>query len=452
MRTNVSVLLIAGTIAALSGTCAGILTRNSWYEPPVRLQLGAMTGIAAFEQAERAAIAAGFATATAMDERVEGPGRWGLWAREISVGEDECVALVIAAKEGDGAPRLGGMFVPGGDAEATFDGPARAAGEIPRRASPSWISTVASERFAMTLYACARRPRTVQARVLLESFDGYRPARGATATVRWEVLRRPRSRLGGMEALAPVRWHEEGVRALLAEIEDPLGLPQRRPPAGMIPQAAPQDVPEGSALLLPVSARTAAWLYRLSSGVERTVVNPRAVVQKPQDAEVIRATFEDARRGRFPSTMTGEDAGAGGASADAGPSIARSTEVPPVPHDAVMDVGRNDFRRIIAVVDPRGLGTECVTLTLARDQGLFSPRLQRRVFDTSARTARTFVDHTEEHVVTDRVCPDEGVVVYAADAADAAGYRVSVWQPAPTLPPAPTPRAPRPRAGGDRGR
>ena len=94
------------------------------------------------------------------------------------------------------------------------------------------------------------------------------------------------------------------------------------------------------------------------------------------------------------------------------------------------------------VVDPDPRGRECPPLTLARAQGLSAPSLRRTVCDVGA-LGRTHLEHTDGHVVTDRVCARDGIVVCSADVDDPARYRVSLWASEPSSAPVSKRNAPR---------
>jgi hypothetical protein len=152
----------------------------------------------------------------------------------------------------------------------------------------------------------------------------------------------------------------------------------------------------GSAALLPVNLSTAATLWDLAARDSGITVNPRVATVDPSALATVQTAYVMRAAGR------------------------------PLPgqHDPIVDVGRNDFYRVLAVVDATGFAAECRTITFARGLGMYRPRIERYV---RATRVRTILERVTDNVATDRVCPTDGVLTYIVDDTDQLPYRVTQW-------------------------
>ncbi len=407
--------LTASAIVAIGvGAIIGVAWRDRWREPNPLTPVSAQLGQAAFTaEVTRYSSRAMVPEGQPADEATQPYGvGWSRWTHRFEIRADECVALVVAAGQGYAAPRFAGLFTADFGAEPVFD--ARVAQQATQQygTDPRWLYSTSTEGVATSVTWCAHQAKSVEARVMFRTLDGFSPPRRADATARWQLLRAPWASFGGPAALHGSSMQTPALLALAAEFDDPLGAAQRQPPTGMSETPPSRDILVAVAALLPVNASTAGELYALAARDSGIAVNPR-----------------------LPGTLTTEERAIVTASYS-GAAMGRAL---PAEHDPIVDLGRNDFYRVILVVDSSQLPSSCATFTFARGQGLFAPRISRYVRATRQRTPLTAV---RDNVATDRVCPTEGVFSYIVDDTDQQTYRVSQW----TTEPAPVVRAGRGRA------
>lgn len=322
---------------------------------------------------------------------------WSRWTHRLQINADECVALVASAHEGYASPRFSGLFADDPMAAQTFDLAAAQGNNLPFSNDPRWLYTVTSEGLATSVAWCAHQPKSVEARVLFRTVDGFTPPRRADATVRWQVLRGPWTATGGVQSLYTASAHNTALAALAAEFSDPLASANEAPSPGLSAQGTPKDLLVGTAALFPANTTAATELYQLAARDSGIAVHPRVeLTLSEQERSTVNATFTALAAGR----------------------------ALPTEHDPIVDVGRNDFYRVLAVVDATQIPATCVTFVLARGQGLFAPTISRYVRGTRQRTP---LATTRSNIAIDRVCPTDGVFSYIVDDIDQQTYRITQW-------------------------
>jgi hypothetical protein len=403
-------LTVSALIALVIGGFSGLVFRSSWRTPSPLRPLSTAVGEAAFAAEAARVRAHGLVPQGAPSSGptlLAAPG-WSRIVERIDVGEDECVAVVFATIDGYATPRFAGLFAPQSAAERTFD----------QRIfeHPSWIGTpfhgdspwfvsTTSEGATVTLSWCARRPKSLEARVLFQTVDGFQPPRRAEANARWQVFRAPWRAIGGPSGLPSRGMNPRALAELAAEFVDPLSEATRSAPPGLVAAQPSHDVVAGAAALIPVNERAVALLWDLAarnrgstgSGI---AVHPRIHgALSDQERSIVQATF------------------------------ARLAEGRPLPeeHDAIVDLGRNDFHRVLAVIDAESIANDCRTITFARGEGLFQPQITRY---NRRNGERTPVGTVRDNVATDRVCRPDGVIAYLVDDTDQQTYRITTWGPA----------------------
>lgn len=338
---------------------------------------------------------------------------WASFAKRFDVAANECAAIVVTAIEGYAAPKHAALIDGASTEGATFERSVLEQGSAPYQRNASWLQVTSRDALTVTLGWCARQATTLDARVALQSLDGSYPPRRVDATVRWQVLRAPWSAVGGPSRLPVQGLNEDALAALAAQVEEPLAAATREPPeAGLVPVEPSHDAPVGAAALIPVMRPTIALLWDMSarnSGATGSGISVHPRIAGPLSIEeqtVINTTFAELAAGR------------------------------PIPseHDPVVDLGRNDFYRVIAVLDTGSIRRECQLVTLTRGEGLFAPQVFRYSRLSGQRTA---IERTRDNVAIDRVCPGD-VLTYLTDDTDQKPYRVTLWQPGEA---APTPSA-----------
>lgn len=397
LRMGCLTLSAIGAIGA--GVVLGFAFRDRWRTPKPLVAISSQVGESAFN-AEIARLSARrfVAEGAPADEPTVAYGvGWSRFVHRFDIGADECIAVVVAAREGHAAPKYAGLFNANSNVDQTFDQYAAQYNSQPVSANANWLYVASSEGLASTVTWCAHAPRSVEAHVMFRTIDGFSPPRRADATARWQVLRAPWASIGGPRGLHGPSVQQGALAALAAEFADPLGAAQREPPQGLSESAPSRDVPAGAAALLPVNNTTAIELYSLAARDSGIAVHPRVSAAHSADEQLAAlAAFNSVAGGR----------------------------ALPAEHDAIVDLGRNDFYRVIAVVDATQFPATCTTVTLARGQGLFTPAVSRYSRTTRQRTALTI---SKDNVSTDRVCPTDGLFSYIVDDTDQQTYRVSQW-------------------------
>lgn len=401
LRMGCLTLSAIGAIGA--GVFLGFALRDRWRTPKPLVAIAAQVGESAFNAEVMRVSAMRFAPVGApADEPAQAYGvGWSRFVRRFEIGADECITVVVAAREGHAAPKFAGLFNANGNVEHDFDQYASQYGTQPVSANVHWLYVTQSEGLATSVAWCAHAPRSVEAHVMFRTIDGFSPPRRADATARWQVLRAPWSAIGGPRGLHVPSVQQGALAALAAEFTDPLGAAQREPPQGLSESAPSHDLVPGAAALIPVNPTTATELYSLAARDSGIAVNPRvSATHTATDRAAALAAFNTAAAGR------------------------------PLPaeHDAIVDLSRNDFYRVLAVVDATQMPAACTTITLARGQGLFAPAVSRY---SRATRQRTPLATLKENVATDRVCPTDGLFSYIVDDTDQQTYRLSQWGAAP---------------------
>lgn len=402
---GLSVIAAIG-LAAITGSAF----RARWFEPPPLRPVTAAEGQRSLDAAVNFARqrglrddSSGTQTATVLSTG------WSAFDKRIDVGANECVAIVVASVEGYAAPKHAGLFDGASSEGTTFQNSVFQTGAMPYNRNRSWLQVASRDALSVTLGWCARQPTALDARVMLSTLDGTTPPRRADATVKWQVLRAPWSAVGGPSRMPTQTYTNEALAALAATFEEPLAEATREPPEpGLVPVEPSHDAPMGSAALIPVMRATVALLWDMSarnSGATGSGISVHPRIAGPLSLEeqtVINTTFTELAAGRV---------------------------IPPE-HDPIVDLGRNDFYRVVAVLDTGSIQRECQLVTLTRGEGLFAPRVSRYSRLSGQRTAIT---RTRNNVAIDRVCPGD-VLTYLTDDTDQKTYRVTIWQPAGAAP------------------
>lgn len=304
------------------------------------------------------------------EARVEEHGSRGAWSMPLPFAANECVAVVVGV---EGRHRVAQLAIQGGARVDEVSAEAMAQGSTGGGlvAHVQWC-----ERGAV--------PRNV---VALSDRVASMSQRN-DATLRWAVYRGSWDAVGGPTRLTRGRFRSEALAAL----GDDLAAREAAPllPQDAQPLAAPIYLAMGAARLLPSDGRTYAALVRASQRNDNPRVNPRI------DATV-------APGAPWP---TGLPLDFGGARMAAGADPALAV------HDAVVDLGRNDFRRVLAVVDRARLGVPCARIALVRNRFAHGARVTA-MDETGARRAI----EARENVAIDAACP-AGVTLYLAPASD----------------------------------
>lgn len=353
--------------------------------PPLRAVTRA-EALAAFEGEGRVAAQLGMTLAEEGEEPVTLVDGVGVWRRPIALGARECVAVIVAAY-GYQTPRAVAVQDAAADSSRITTYPIaplsvhRGEGLV---AHAQWCNWAAQARVAVA----ETRPT-----------DPVQDSPFHEAVLHYAVYRGPWERVGGPRALTRGELSGEGLAALGPE---PAALSARsQVPPGARPLGAAVDLTMAGARLLPANATTYRRLYEAVRSDLDAAVNPRV----------------------DPFVPPGDRWGLGLPVNFRQVAAAARRGAPPAPlHDAVIEVARNRFRRVLLVVDRGRLGAPCATLLFTRlvvGQGAALMRHDGPGPGTALPS--------QGNVVRDRACPAEGVVIYTADDADQETYRLAAY-------------------------
>lgn len=305
---------------------------------------------------------------------IEERGSFGRWSLPLPIGAGECVAVVVGV---DGRQGITQLAIQGGVRRDEVSPEAMVAGSTNRGVvgHAQWCERAAIER-----HVVAASARLVSGSRL-----------PAAATLRWAVYRGSWETVGGPTRLTRGRFRSEALAALGDDLAAQEALPLLPPGARAL--GPPALLTMGSVRLLPANARTYEALVRISQRHENPQVNPRI----------------------DPTTVPGAPWPTGLPLDFASVRLAAGAD-PTLPvHDPVVDLSRNEFRRVLAVVDRAGLGSPCATIALVRQRFAHEAEvtaLEELPEDEAPRGLRI-----RENVALDARCP-AGVTVYLAPADD----------------------------------
>lgn len=367
---------IGGIFSAVLGALVGVFVALGAAERRYEERGGEIAAAAVREAMAREGA---LATRLGMTLRAQGEGTLtergslGWWSMPLEIAAEECVAVVVGI---DGAQRVSQVAI-----QATNRAPDEIAEEAMARAHNGG-GLVAHAQW------CERRavPRRVVAlaeRVVPQS------QRAARATLRWAVYRAPWATVGG-----PVRLTRGQLRSeSLAVLGDDLAAREAQPlfPADAVPLSARVPLTMGFARLLPSDAGTYGALIRAMRSDANPSVNPRI-----DPAPVAGAPWNTG----LPVDFGGIRASLGG---DATVAV----------HDPVIDLGLNEFRRVLAVVDRAHLGVPCARVALVRGRFAHAARVEALDPDGTRHPLPP-----RENVALDDRCPSQGPTVYLVPADD----------------------------------
>ncbi|MEZ4410798.1 MAG: hypothetical protein R3A52_30600 [Polyangiales bacterium] len=253
------------------------------------------------------------------------------WSRVIDVGAGECVAVVVGVS---GWQTLSRLAIQMGNAPAEH---IVGAGETPLSWEGNGPHLVGHVQWCDPV--AARRVVVAESQGITRTS----PSEFTGGRVQWVLLRGPWSRVGGPTRLTRGRLSSEALSAMPASIA--VAEAQRLVPEGARPIGPPLTVHAGAVRLIPSTTEALRALYPFFVGEPPIAVNPRL---DPED--IPSAPFATGLPLGLRDTLR---------------SLSGEAEVPPA-HEPVVEVGRNDFRRALALLDPRGLRAPCVGALLTR--------------------------------------------------------------------------------------
>ncbi|MDP3279071.1 MAG: hypothetical protein Q8Q09_28020 [Deltaproteobacteria bacterium] len=408
MTKDRKVALAVSLVLALGGGILGGNARRSRALAPQALHaMDPTRGRALLTHATQEAVAHGFAPreepAEANVEEISDRPGWSRWHQPLSIGDNECVAVVLATVGGVAAPRFGAIL------EQTEESATRFESSVPERSgdfvpSAGMLSFASTEGSVMVLNWCEITHRSVNLHVMLQTVDGFERPRSAAARLAWRVLRAPWSVIGGFQGLPYPGISPAGIVRVQAGVPDAIARGE-----SLIAQAHPQTavsaswlIPEGEAALIPVSRETAQELAKLAARGLNLAVNPRTLESlTPAEKQLIAESYT---------------------------SFQRLDHSHPAPHDPIVDLGRNDFYRVLAVIDPRDFAQESEDLWVTRDEALLSPVVLRLSRVSRDRTRCTVL---RENVTRCTIRRTDGLISLIVQDTDQARYHIGRRAPTP---------------------
>lgn len=386
MRALGLLISLMGAVFVFGAVAFGTRTRLPL--PPLRV-IAPAEAQAAFDVERAAATQLGMTLAEEGEEAVTAVNALGVWRRPVALGARECVAVIVAVR-GYQAPRALALQGAGSDSSRITYHPVR----------PLSLHQ-GNEGLAAQVQWCNWEPKPAMAVAETRSLDGDLSSPYRDAVLHYAVYRAPWDRVGGPLAL---NRGELSARALADLGPDPAMLAT----ASMVPATArslgaPIDITMAGARLVPANATTYRRLYEAVRGRLTEPVNPRVDPFVP------------------PGDRWGLGLPVNTREVTAG--VLRGAAAPPL-HDAVLEIGENRFRRVLAVVDRGRLGASCVRLMFTRlvvGLGATVYRYDEADPDVGAALA------AQRNVASDLACPASGVAVYAVDDTDQEPYRLSVF-------------------------
>ncbi len=324
----------------------------------------------------------------------------GTWSHRVSIGARECVA-VIATTYGHHSPVALALQARSDDDEHIATGLiaplslTRADGGLV--AHVQWCEAEAHARVAVF------ETRALTATV----FD-----RPLSATVHFAVYRGSWDSVGGTSALRRGAFAAWALRQFPPQFA--VEEAARHVPADGRMIGLPVPIRPDGARLLPASEATYRRLYERVRDGRDVVVNPRIDPSRPE-GDLWGTGLPVDLNGLY-QRMRGDR--------DSTP-----------PRDPVFSSGAG-HRRVLAVVDASRLGAQCVALMFTRL--FFQHRASVWRYDAEPDAGRAL--DARENSVVDRICPAQGVTLYAVDDHDQEDWILRVFAlPAPTSSEAQTP-------------
>ncbi|MEZ4393889.1 MAG: hypothetical protein R3A48_22680 [Polyangiales bacterium] len=299
-------------------------------------------------------------------------GSRGAWSMPLRVGAGECVAVVVGISGRQRVQHVGLQLMSRAPDVVADDAMSLGSSGGGLVAHTQWCEREAVERRAVA----------VGEGVVSGSL------RSAEHALRWAVYRGPWRAVGGPAGLTRGRLRPESLEALGADLalQQAEGLVN---PSRLLGPMIPISM--GYARLLPSDAVTYRALVQASTMNENAQVNPRvdtSLVTWARWNTGLPVNFATVRR-------------------ESGADLSAAN------HDPVVDLGLNDFRRVLAVIDRGRLGVACAEVALVRHRLGYRAVVEALDADGSRHPL-----DADQNVAFDARCPASGPTVYLAPVSD----------------------------------
>lgn len=309
-------------------------------------------------------------------------GSRGAWSMPVRIAAGECVAVVVGISGRQRVQHVGLQLMSRAPDVVADDAMSMGSNGGGLVAHTQWCEREAVERRAVAVGEGVVRGSL----------------RSAEHALRWAIYRGAWRAVGGPSGLTRGRLRPESLEALGADLalqQSEALVTRSRLLGPMIP------ISMGYARLLPSDAVTYRALVRASMMHENTQVNPRvdtSLVPWARWNSGLPVNFAAVRQ------ETGADLSAAN-------------------HDPVVDLGLNDFRRVLAVIDRGRLGVGCAEVALVRHRLGYSAEVEALDPDGARRPL-----DARQNVAFDTRCPAEGPTVYLAPVSDQDRWTVGLMR------------------------
>ncbi len=403
MNARMGCLTMSAILAAMFAFVLGLGMRTQWHDPdplqPLPEGTGARLFAAEFAAIQSASFVAQEPAVTAPVVAIPTAAGYSQWRSQVVIHPEECVALVVGVVAGYALPHYGAMI---GANEVVLDAIIPQLTPSPATAEPRIFNALVRREgngAVMTLNWCEHQERTIDVLMIFRSIDGAMPPRRSDATIQSQLLRAPWTAVGGPLNLPRPGVTQAALQRLARETVDPLGQSARQPQPGLFPVGSGTLISMGFATLDPLNGSTLTTLYHLAARDAGVAVNPRVAVQRPEDSATVLNAFIQYSMGRaFPAE-----------------------------HDPIVDLGRNDFYRVLSVLSILNPAESCEIITFARNEGLFTPNVYR--YNAVSRVKTLLTSRNHNNVVEDRLCAEDGVIAYIVDDIDQLSYQMTRFVP-----------------------
>ncbi len=359
-------LVVAGCFSAIAGLVGAYAFADEAAVQTVPVATPVEVTRAAVARELAAATAAGFAGAQDVSASARAVGAGGPLQLTVNLGERECVAVVAGVS---GFQRLTALTLaapgPAGTvAEAAVDHPEGAAGQV---------------------QYCATQAMSVVVSLQTTRRSHERPPRYVDSAATVMLLRAPWSTTRGFAGLTRGRY--DGTAVAFAGRGAEWDELTERQPAGATLAWPEAMVDRAHAVVAPSASGVVTWFARLSARETGTpMAHPRIAWN--------------------PTT----------------PSLEALLPTSIAAHDPVVDVGFNEYRRVLLAFDPVAAGPGCVTVLLTRARYRTRPQVWRW---TGQGAPAALAE--SGNVASDVVCGG-GSRVYVVGDDNADAYRVQAWR------------------------
>ncbi len=405
MNVRMGSLALSAIVAAVVALGAGNAMRDQLHEPDPLRPFPETTANRLFATELAAIRRRGFVVqepaVTAPTLPIPTAIGYSVWRTRVVIHPEECVALVVGVIAGYALPHYGALIATNQEVLDAMIVQLATSTQGTQSVATNTLVSRDGHGAIMTLNWCEHQQRTVDALLVFRTVDGTTPPRRSDATIQAQVLRGSWSAVGGVINLPRSGITPAAVQRLADETVDPITQAERQVPEGMVAVGPSTLIAVGFATLEPINGHTLSMLFNMTAGGAVVGANPRVAVQRPTDRLLVTDAFR-----RF----------------------SRTAEFPEE-QDPIVQVERNDYYRVLAVLAAGDPSQPCQKIAFTRSQGLLIPQVYRYNYISQIKSMLPSSHYN--NVVEDELCPYDGVMAYIVDDTDQLSYRITWFVPAP---------------------